>query len=140
MATGIEATYFFYVLRQTKSDRPSPWDKSARRVDAKTPLRASAPLHVGIRHARIHERANAYVKKLKGDRSPPLFLSLSSWPAFMVNVTRCNLLVCSKLHARGQCYNVTCISLRKKCGLIFFERCTPLILTLEIKSLVLCVN
>lgn len=29
------------------------------------PLGTSAPLHVGIQHARIHERANAYVKKLK---------------------------------------------------------------------------
>lgn len=103
------------------------------------PLGTSAPLHVGIRHARIHERANAYVKKLISDRSPPLFLSLSSWPAFMVNVTRCNLLVCSKLHARGQCYNVTCISYVRN-AINFFERCRALILTLEIKCLVLCVN
>lgn len=39
------------------------------------PLGTSALRHAGIRHARIHERVNAYVKKLKASRSYLLFLS-----------------------------------------------------------------
>lgn len=109
---------FLQFWQTKKSDRLSPWDKSVRRVAGKVDAKTFRNIRSVACRNPTREDPTTSVQTHTWKSLKRSFASIVSLPLFVAGIhgerdTMHNLLVCSKLHARGQCY---LYFLHKKCN------------------------